>query len=284
VGIDKDTKDHVDQGFYPELKAVPLIGAWDQPNYEKIAMAKPDVVIMLSSYPPLPDEVAAKLEPFGIAVVGLDFYRVEDYFREVRTLGLMLGLEEKADAYLQFFKKWFNRVSEKVEKIPQDERKKVYFEGSKKYQTYGGAGYGCGIPGLIRAAGGIDLYPEMTAVAFQADPEDVAVRNPDLIFKGNGEGYYQKDNQLYQSIHAELRNRPELAATSAMKNNQVYVLSWDVAGGARKKFGPVFLAKLLYPERFRNLDPVGFLKEYLENYQGRPFQGLYLYPDGGGVK
>ena len=76
VGIDQQTKSKVDEGFYPELEDVPLVGSWDEPDYEKIAEIHPDVVIMLSSFPPLPDEVQSHLEPFDIAVVGLDFYRV----------------------------------------------------------------------------------------------------------------------------------------------------------------------------------------------------------------
>ncbi len=277
VGIDNETKKHVDIGFFSELKDVQLIGSWNQPNYEKIALVKPDVVIMLSSYPPLPDDVANKLKPFGIPVVGLDFYRVEDYFREVKTLGMILGLEDRAENYLEFVKKWLDRVSDGLKDLKQSERKKVFFEGSKTYQTYGGAGYGAGVPGLIRAAGGIDLYPEVSVVAFDANPEDVAMRNPDFIFKGNGEGYYQTDNQLFNSILKKVKGRPELAMTKAVKNNNVYVISWDIAGGSRKKFGPVFMAKLLYPERFKDMDPNLFLKEYLETYQGQKFQGVYLY-------
>lgn len=57
VGIDTETKAQVDQGLYPELANTPVVGSSDEPNYEEIGKLKPDVVIMLSSYPPLPDEV-----------------------------------------------------------------------------------------------------------------------------------------------------------------------------------------------------------------------------------
>ena len=61
VGIDIATKNWVDKGLYPELKDIPVVGSWDEPNYEKIAELEPDAVIMLSSYPPLPDEVQKQL-------------------------------------------------------------------------------------------------------------------------------------------------------------------------------------------------------------------------------
>lgn len=277
IGLDKTTKEEVDKGLYPELADRPLVGSCKQPNYEKIAQLKPDVVIMLSSYPPLPDEIQQKLKPFDIPVVGLDFYRVEDYFNEVKILGSMLGLENKANQYLEFFRAQYRLIDSRIRSLPPERRKRVYFEGND-YKTYGGAGYGAGIPGIIRAAGGLDLYPESPAIEFEADPEDVAVKNPQVIFKGVKGGYFLKNTAEFERLRNELMRRPELAATEAVRNNQVYIISWDVTGGARKKFGPIFLAKVLYPDLFKDMEPLSFLKEYFEEYQNLRFQGVYLYP------
>jgi len=278
VGIDLATKEKVDGGLYPELKNTPVIGSWDEPNYEKIAELDPDVIIMLSSYPPLPSDVQKQLKPFDIAVVGLDFYRTEVYFREVSTLGFMLGLDEEAEQYIAFFQEKYDMISEKISEIPDDKRKEVYFEGADDYQTYGGLDYGCGIPGMIRAGGGVDLYPEISVYAFEADPEDIAQRNPDVIFKGQSGGYFLADDSEFSSVHDSITSRSELATCTAIVNNDVYVISFDVTGGARKKFGPMFLAKILYPDKFTDLDPEAVLKEYLENYLDLTWQGVYVYP------
>lgn len=278
VGIDVATKDLVNQGLYPELQDIPVVGSWDEPNYEIIAGLEPDVVIMLSSYPPLPDEVQKQLEPFGIAVVGLDFYRTEVYFREVTTLGFMLGLEERAADYIAFYKETLDMIASRLGEIPDSERKLVYFEAAADYRTYGGGGYGAGIPDMVRAGGGIDLYPEITAVTFEVDPEDIGNRNPDVIFKGQPAGYFITDESDFKSIRDSIAARPELAGTKAVTNGDVYVISFDVTGGARKIFGPMFLAKILYPDRFTDLDPEAILREYLETYLGRSWQGLYVYP------
>jgi iron complex transport system substrate-binding protein len=40
----------------------------------------------------------------------------------------------------------------------------------------------------------------------------------------------------------------------------------------------VFLARALYPEKFQDLDPLAFYKEYLERFQGLEYQGVYFYP------
>jgi iron complex transport system substrate-binding protein len=278
VGIDAATKADVDKGLYPELVNTPVIGTYDEPNYEAIAKLDPDVVIMLSSNSPLPSEVASQLSSFGIAVVGLDFFRTDVYYREVATLGFMLNLEDKASELTSFLKETTDMITERVSTLSQDKLKTVYFEGAAEYGTYGGAGYGCGIPGMIVAGGGIDLYPEISAQYFEADPEDVAQRNPDFIFKGQSAGYYLTNNTQFETVRNTILARPELAHTTAVKNGDVYTISFDVSGGARKIFGPMFIAKTLYPELFTDFNPEDVLHEYIETYLGRPWQGVYEYP------
>jgi iron complex transport system substrate-binding protein len=279
VGMDQSTKDEVDKGKLPELANVTVVGTQEEPNYEKIAALNPDVVIALSAgYPPEPDEISAKLQPFGIPVVGLDFYRTEIWFQEIEILGKMLGKDAEAKEYADFFSGYYQQINETLATIPESERKSVYFEGAKRYQTYGGAGYGSGIPNVIRFVGGKDLYPERTELAFEVNPEDVAERNPDVIFKGTPLGWEEKNDTAFKALRDEIMNRSELASTNAVKNNQVYVISFDVVGGASKKFGPVFLAKALYPENFQDLDPLAFYRDYMERFQGLKYQGLYFYP------
>lgn len=279
VGMDQSTKDEVDKGKLPELADTVVVGTQEEPNYEKIAELKPDVVIALSAgYPPEPAEIEKKLEPFGIPVVGLDFYRTEVWFQEIEKLGKMMGKEAQAKEYATFFAGYYEKINDTLASIPDAEKKDVYFEGAKKYQTYGGAGYGSGIPNVIRFVGGKDLYPERTELAFEVNPEDVAKRNPDVIFKGTPLGWMEQNETAFKALRDEIMARPELATTNAVKNNQVYVISFDVVGGASKKFGPVFLAKALYPEKFQDLDPLAFYREYLEKFQGLKYQGEYIYP------
>ena len=280
AGIDASAKKKVDEGLYPDLKKVPVVGSSDDPNYELIAQLKPDAVIQWASWPPHPDEVAKKLEPFGIPVVALDLYRMEIYTSEVELLGRMLGCEEKADEYISFIQDQYNAINETLAQIPESERKSVYFEGVKYYSTYGGAGYGAGIPGMIRAGGGKYIYDDQEAQVFNVNPEDVSERNPDFIFKGIEEprGYFMENNSILEELRNNVSSRVELANTKAVKDGHVYAISFDATAGLRKKFGPLFIAKALYPEEFPDLNPEGFLLKYLEEYLNLPPQGHYIYP------
>lgn len=280
AGIDASAKKKADEGLYPDLKKVPVVGSSDDPNYELIAQLKPDAVIQWASWPPHPDEVAKKLEPFGIPVVALDLYRMEIYTSEVEILGRMLGCEEKADEYISFIQNQYNAINETLAQIPESERKSVYFEGVKYYSTYGGAGYGAGIPGMIRAGGGKYIYDDQEAQVFNVNPEDVSERNPDFIFKGIEEprGYFMENNSILEELRNNVSSRVELANTNAVRDGNVYAISFDATAGLRKKFGPLFIAKALYSEEFPDLNPEAFLLEYLEEYLGLPPQGVYIYP------
>jgi len=280
VGIDLATSEMTDY-FFPELKDVPMVGSDAEPNYEKIIDLDTDVVIMLSSYSPLPNEVQDILAPAGIKVVGLDFYRVDVFYKELATLGYILDAEEQAEEYINFFQSWMDRIDEVLEDLEPEEKKTVYFEGLDKYHSYGGADWGCGIPSLVRAGRGNYLYDDVSEYYFEVDPEELVKRDPDVIFKGTGignKGYTLTDTSEFEVIREELVSRPEMSLVTAVKNDEVYVINWGVAGGARKIFGPVFMAKCLYPEKFEDLDPNDFIKEYLEEWQDLPYQGVYIYP------
>jgi len=284
VGIDTDTAGISGFGgplFFPELMDVPIVGSYYDPNYETIVDLAPDVVFTLASWPPLPDEVQEKLAPAGIKVVGLEFYRMEMFYEELATLGYILDTESEAEEYINFFQSWTDRIDEVVGDLEPDEKKTVYFEGGGKYSTYGGSGPGCGVPSVVRAAGGNYIYDDVSTYFFEADPEDLIERNPDVILKlvSVGDwGYTLTNTSEYEEIRDELVGRPELALATAVQNDDVYIINWGVQGDARKIFGVIFQAKCLYPDKFEDLEPHDFIKEYLETWQGIPYQGIYIYP------
>ena len=280
VGIPTDYRDK-ESVKYPELADLPVVGSGDEPNYEAIVDLDPDVVIQYSSWPVLPDELQEILDPAGIKVLGLDFYMAEIFYEEVAMLGYILDTEEEAEEYINFLQYWTDRVDEVVEELEPEEKKTVYFEGAAKYLSYGGADYGCGVPGAVRAAGGRYIYDDFFEYFFEVDPEDLVDRNPEVIIKltdvDNG-GYTLTGTSELKEVRDELINRPELSLVTAVKNNEVYVINMDISGGERKIFAPVFMAKCLYPEKFEDLEPHDFLKEYLEEWLGIPYQGVYIYP------
>jgi len=267
--------------FFPELMDLPVVGSYDDPNYEMIIDLDPDVVIMLPGFTPIPEEVQEILAPADIPVVALSFSKPEIFFQETSTMGYILDTEERAEEYINFFQSWTGRIDEVMEDLEPEEQKTVYFEAEAEYYSYGGAKPYMGVPDMVRGAGGVYIYDDVSEWYFEVDPEELLKRNPDVIFKGTSIGdfgYTLTDTSDFEEIKEKLVSRPEMSLITAVGNNEVYIISWGVAGGPRKIFGPVFMAKCVYPEKFEDLDPHDFIKEYLKEWQNIPYQGVYIYP------
>lgn len=281
VGIDQGTINNVYTVIPPSLKQLPSVGTEAEPNFEKIAELDPDVVITWANWPMLPDDLQKKLDPFGIPVIGIELYQVETMDEEITFLGEILNRKTEAESLNQFHIDNQAEIVARLGSISDDDKKTVYYEGKKKYQTYGGGGYGCGMPGMISAAEGKDIYPDRTEQAFDADPEDVSKRNPQYIFKGTDPIYNMsvtEGDKLLKETYDEIIAREELQSTDAVKDNHVYVVPFDITAGLRKPFGPLYLAKLLYPEKMEGYDPEAAYNTYLVKYLGLSEQKNTLYP------
>jgi len=268
--------------LFPELQDMAIVGGvWTDPYYENIIDLDPDVLIMFH-YKLLegvsPDEMQEILEPVGAKVIGLDFTKVDTFYEEVATLGYILDTEERADDYINFFQSWTDRVDDVVDDLDPEEKKTVYFEGGEKYSSYGGPS---SVAGMVRSAGGNHIYDDISLDNFEVDPEDLAERNPDVIFAltwTGRRGYLLTNTSEFEDIRDELMNRPELSWVTAVENADVYVIGGHVCIGFTRIIGPVFLAKCLYPDKFEDLEPHDYLKEYMEDWLRIPYQGEYLYP------
>jgi iron complex transport system substrate-binding protein len=260
--------------YYPDLHLKPLIGSGSSPNYEKIIELNTDLVIDYREAST--NVIREKLESTDIPVIGLQFYVPPTHFREVRILGFILDKEKEADEYLTLLQSNYDLIEERVGGLKTEEKRTAYYESSKKYRTCGGLG--SGYHSLIRMAGGINIFADLPPFC-EVSPEAVARRNPDVIIKAGIHGYALTDTIMLEESREEIMNRPELAKVTAVKNGDVYVFSRTILQeGGKYPTGVCYIAKILYPDKFEDLDPNAILKEYLEKYQGLPYQGVYIYP------
>jgi iron complex transport system substrate-binding protein len=77
-------------------------------------------------------------------------------------------------------------------------------------------------------------------------------------------------------------NRPELANITAVKDGKVYCFSTDISTGLSYWIGILYMAKILHPDIFSDLDPVAIHQEYLTRFQKLDFDldqhGVFFYP------
>jgi iron complex transport system substrate-binding protein len=81
-------------------------------------------------------------------------------------------------------------------------------------------------------------------------------------------------------LREELMERPGWSELNAVGGGEVYIQSREL--GNDRTLGTCFLAKLLYPDLFSDLDTGALLEEYLEKYHDMDYddyQVAVYHPD-----
>lgn len=113
-------------------------------------------------------------------------------------------------------------------------------------------------------------------------PEMLVTRNPDVIFKSIidrfcSSGYVVTNTTELVAWRSQILSRPEIANTDAVKDKRVYLINM-YAGSIHPSIYRLYLAKCLYPELFRDMDPVALQAEWTGKFLGTDFTGVYAYP------
>lgn len=133
----------------------------------------------------------------------------------------------------------------------------------------------------MESAGGTNIARDMNGF-LQVSTEWVLEKNPDKMFIGTYNqdvvGYKATDYTNAAKLRDSALSDPVISKTNAGKNKQVYIISSKLCGGCRTYLGTLYLAKWLYPERFKDVNPDQVLKEYFEKWLGIPMKGNWAYP------
>jgi iron complex transport system substrate-binding protein len=259
---------------YLKMKDKVSVGTSSKPSLEKILELKPQVVIYRSGPG---EELAEKLEPAGVKVVLLDLHKVERYDNDLKTLAKMFNKEKRANEFLKWKSEQEKKLSDRLKDLKQEDRKKVFQVWASRlakneWQTTNKRE-------LIEMAGGINVAKDLEQDNPIVSVEWILQQNPDVIsISISGEstlGYIITNYDDASKLREQVLQNKAIAMTNACKNKQVYVYA---SSGGKPYINAQFLAKWMYPERFKDVDPENALKEYFEKWLDVPFQGKWVYP------
>lgn len=267
VGVYSDIT--VDAKLWSDLVNKPHVGKWSEPNVEAIARLSPDAVIHYSSAAP---HLEAKLEPLGIKVMRLDFFKIDSLPQEMLQLGKALDKLPEA----QRFNNWHHALVETIQKQTSaiSPKARVYLENYSDYRT---VGLGSGMQQLCEAANGLNVAAQLDTAYPSVAPEWVVHQNPEMILKLSGkvEGYALQDRHIYDQIRDQLMRRPAWEHIKAIQNGRVHVLHGALTSGPRMAVALAYIAKWVYPTHVHGLDPDAWHKQYMTTFLRKPYQGYY---------
>jgi iron complex transport system substrate-binding protein len=271
----------LDPVFFAEFSDVPCVG-WTE--VEAMLELNPDFVVLSTINKPRAFDV---LETAGIPAIAFRLRREEGHREDkVETLGYIFDKEEEADEYLDWREEILNSIKERVEKIPEEAKPKVYYEHTRYRAVDEGRA-------RIKSAGGVSIYPDIPSLV-SVDPEDIIEKNPEIIVRTAwGLGGYDvdaDDTAEFKAVREDIMSRPELQKVKAVKTRKVYLINGHLQNygpycGCRYIFQLIYMAKWFHPELFKDLDPKALHQEYLTRFQGLDYdldkKGVFVYPEPG---
>ncbi len=155
----------------------PKVSAFTSAKIDRIVALEPDLVLGFSD---LQADIAATLVRHGVAVHIFNQRSVDGILAMVRTLGGLVGEQQKAADYADVLERGIDALRSTAAGFAR--RPKIYFEEWDDPQISGIRW----VSELIGIAGGEDIFPELAAEALArrrivADPGDVIRRAPDII-------------------------------------------------------------------------------------------------------
>ena len=273
----------------PAIADLPDVGETSGGTFsvEAAIAAKPDLAILAAwQFDALGESVAA-LEQAGIPVVVIDYnaQTLEKHLQSTRVLGAVMGAGYRAERLATAYEDAIADTLKRVEEAGGSD-KKVYVELAKNGPSEVGNSYGNGMwGGVIDMVGGKNIAKGQVENWGPLSPEYVLAQQPDVVLLAGSEWVsspaavlvgFGADKALANARAGAYLGRAGWRDLPAVKNGEVYAL---YHGGTRTLSDYVYvqyLAKILYPEAFKDVDPAAELAGYYDAWLPIEAEGVFM--------
>lgn len=244
-------------GVHPDLMSRGCPVAGSNINLEEMLVIDPDL-ILIGGYGRIHwvDEMA----PLGIPVVISHFETLDNYMDDIRIVAQCVGATSEAENLISYLQTKLDDVASRVGNVSEAEKVRVLYAGHDVYHVYTAETFE---QAQIEAAGGMNVATELTGWLPEVSPEQIINWDPQVIV-------------VLNDISTEdILNDTKIADVSAVQNGRVYSLpeaGWDFSS-PRALFCIEWLASLMYPERFADLNMTNEADEFYNTVFGVDYSG-----------
>lgn len=249
LGLDSEIVGVSSNDDYPEQATTkPQFHYREDP--EKFIAAQPDLVLVrpmiFQGYPNLIE----KLQLAGITVASLQPTSLEETFAYWRQLGLLTGRTSQADAMTAAFQKELAIIGERIKKIPEANRRKVYFESiHSKMKTFAPQSITIF---TLQAAGGINLASDAKTVR----STNIAAYGKEhiLALAADIDVYLAQQGKMNRITIAAIQDEPGFQVIKAVRENQIFLVDEKIVSRPTSRLleGVRTIAGMLYPDQFNS--------------------------------
>ena len=239
-----------------DVKAFAISGGTGNFNTEEVLKANPDVVIASSA------KDAEVLRNAGVNTVFVTFRDFDGLKKTVKTTAQVLGgdAEKRADKFIKYFDGNLKLLSDRVGKLKDSEKPKVYQIRSKNPLETDGKISIC--TEWIEAAGGINAIAHITDKnQGVVTMEELIKADPDYIIVGA---------QDAAPIIAQIKSSPEWSMIKAVKNGRIYAnpvgtFLWS-RYSCEEALQVLWVAKLIHPDKFKDIDMNNEVRKFYKTF------------------
>lgn len=243
----------------PDKKLKVVAGNSHSPQIEAIAELDPDIVIADTM---LQKDHREKIKSFGIPIIAERTSDPERILTTISNIGKIVGKRERAEDLISFITNYRDLIEKRVATLEESEKKKVYWEWYEPFKT--GAKGSMVNPKIVQA-GGKNIAVDAKGRYPTVSSEYVWESNPEVIVKQASRRATQSE---MKKAYNKIINRESLESSSAVKNKNVHVITWDVFSGLPSVVGDLYFAKWIQPELFEDIDPENVYSELLSKFFG----------------
>lgn len=267
--------DFYDDKIWPELSEKPLVqqSAHSEIDFEALLDTRPEIYLVFATNGMVDTgPIRELLEPIGVKVLALDFYKYDHLRTEIGVLATIFGKEDRAQMLFDEFDEIESMVSDKLTGLSPEEipnvvmehhasltRDPVVLTGTSQWTD------------LIGKAGGFNVFADLPGHTTHVDMEAILETNPEVImFDGItfDIGYNSFDDDDSCGSHMEhISGRPGFDNMNAVQEDRMFIMSGEFAGPMMIHGLPT-LAKLLHPDLFEDVNANSYLDDYFTKYHG----------------
>lgn len=227
--------------YPPETAALPKVGGYVNPNFERLLVLRPDLVLLHGRH----EKVDAFCRDRGIQVAHVAMDRLSSTFSAITQLGKILGCPEQAAHLATAIRHDLKALRKKVSAYKRPRVFVCLWRSAGGLTGLGTAGWGSYVGDLLEAAGGENLFKEVASAYPQASKESLIKRKPQVILElrpGDQISYGQRQQLI--SDWQVLRTVP------AVQSGRIHILTDDflLVPGPRVGLAVRAIARALHPE------------------------------------
>lgn len=277
----------------PNLQAMPDIGHSDDGTFsaEKVIALKPDVLFIAEwTYKAL-QTTRDQIEAAGIAIVVIDYNAqlLERHMASTRAIGKVMGTEARGEELAKLYEREYNGVLARIAKPTDKSHKKVYVElGQAGADSVGNSYSGTMWGKLLTTLGAVNVADgKLPGPWGPVNAEAVIADNPDLIFIA-GSSWVNKPKAVKTGYEATpditrktlepYTQRAGWANLKAVKTGEVHAIEHGLCRTLFDFVAMQYIAKRLYPDAFKDVDPDAAFKAYHAKYLPVAFAGTWMLP------